>query len=155
MTRKSAASVKAVKKSVAEERTPEEYFEEAKAGLDVIASAYIKNCMRIDNVFDMFLSLKSLDCCEINFIDAIVLSKGKRNIYETIKERINNFEYDDFTKEDMDDPFIDMLEYVDEKQPDHVRDAMFKLVKFNAVRPFGEKVEEMHMKILDKIEQYK
>lgn len=151
MTKKSAAKVKPVKdgKSISEERTPEEYFNEAKAGLDTIISSYIKNCMRIDNVFDLYLAVK--DISDITFPNAISLSNLKQKTYEEVRNRISSFKFDDFINEEMPDPFADMLEYIDGNEHD-LYTAIEKLVKFNSVRPFGEKVEQLHYEILQKME---
>lgn len=128
------------KKSVADERTPKEYFDEAKAGLITIANSYEKNALRIDNVFMDHISIKKDYDCEFGY--AIEYAKIKKDTYKKIVKILEKITFDSMSDFD-NDPFIDFIYYVDDKIS--LNDAFDKYAVFEAVRPFGEKVESLKL----------
>lgn len=141
MARKSAASTKP-KKTISEQRTPEEYFDEAKSGLLMIVESYEKNSTRVDNIFNMMIFVKELGINDIDF--ALKIALAKKATYSRVKEIINSLVFDKFMKTE-DDPFVDLLEYMDCTTGLSMQDLLLKNARFEAVRPFGEKIEQLRI----------
>lgn len=145
MSKKSAASVKPVNKSVSEERTPEEYFAEGKAGLIAIAKSYERNAMRIDKVLQEMMFLKDSGIIAAHEETAVLLCITKRNTYSELVRRLEKLEFEDMEKDD--DPFIDLICYVEVGQTPDVKQMFVDHAIFDAARPIGEKVEQLKITI--------
>lgn len=145
MTKKSAASMKPVNKSVSEERTPEEYFAEGKAGLIAIAKSYERNAMRIDKVLQEMMFLKNSGIIAAHEETAILLCLTKQDTYGVLVRRLERMEFDDMEKDE--DPFIDLICYVEKGQTPDVKQMFIDHAIFDAARPIGEKVEQLKITI--------
>lgn len=129
------------KKSIADERTPEEYFDEAKLGLITIAKSCRKNATRVDKIIQTFASLnKDIKTTWDRAIDYCVIQE---NTYDSIIERLEDLTFESMSNFD-DDPFIDLIDYIDDNRYLLI-DAMDSYAVFEAVRPFGEKIEALKM----------
>lgn len=156
MAKRTASMKAAQQKSVADERTPEEYFDEAKSGLLAIVDSYDRNAARPDNVVSDLVSIKEILVTEKPDINlALKMVSMRKEIYKEVALRLEAMTFEKITAEEWDDPFSDLLEYVDldPGAPELVvfDDLMCKLARFDAVRPFGEKVEQLRMTLLEKI----
>lgn len=144
----SKPKLKKVEKSVADKRTPKEYFEEAKAGLLLIAESYEKNALRVDNVLRDYVSINKDAECDFKY--AINFAKIKKKTYKEIISRLKKLSFEFVTFES--DPFIDMIKYIDNDKID-LTSAFDMYAVFEAVRPFGEKVETLKITIKEMQEE--
>lgn len=146
---KSAASFKPVKnknKSVADDRTPEEYFNEAKSGLIAICESYKRNAYRPDKVVSEYANLKDLGFDNLDL--AMKMIGSRITVYDIVLERLNAITFEAITSDEWNDPFEDMIEYVTDACIS-LEVLMCKYACFDAVRPFGEKVESLRMTLFD------
>lgn len=156
---KRAASAKPAPKKIADERTPEEYFEEAKLGLITIAESYKKNASRPDHVLDVLDNVYSYYSTNnenlnssLNLTCAII--ELRKEYLDKIIDKLNTITFEQMTAEEWEDPFSDWLTsviYIDTTAPDDL--VMSWLLKanciFNCVRPFGEKLEKLRITLME------
>lgn len=153
MANKRAASMKPVKKAISDERTPEEYFNEAKQGLIAIADSYIRNAKRPDNVVAECSRLHDLGWdygYELHL--PLTMVEARQGVYCKVADRLTRMTFEKIISDEWEDPFADMLEYVTEADL-KFNQLMIKWAKFDAVRPFGEKVESLRMRLIEMTEE--
>lgn len=150
---KRTASMKPKKddRAITDERTPEEYFDEAKAGLLAIVESYDKNATRPDKVISEILNLKQFKYCYDDEKLAMDMIKARKDAYNKIAARLTYMTFEKITADDWEDPFADMLEYIDDVP--EFPDLMRKWARFDSVRPFGEKVEQLRITLLEQLDK--
>lgn len=153
MAKKSAASMKPAQKFVSEERTPEEYFNEAKAGLLAIVDAYIKHATRPDKVLEDVATAQQFNYEEPACL-GWCMAKERLDVYNKCKEIMSKLELDYLVNENWVDPFEDFIVYIDEDNK-QLSSMLLNYAKFEAVRMFGEKVESLRFTLLEKMNKEK
>lgn len=149
---KRAASAKP-KKSIADERTPEERFDDFKVSALAIAKAYKKNAKRPDKVADLYIALEEYEFFGMKEVFKFI--EVQLETYDLIIKKLEKLEYEDLIKEEYEDPFKDMLVYIDINSPNEItiKDVLLERAKFEAVRPFGEMCENKYMELKGMLEQ--
>lgn len=155
MANKRTASMKPAKKSISDELTPEEYFNEAKQGLLAIADSYNRNAKRPDNVVAECSRLHDLGW-DYGYVIHLPLTmvEAREVVYCEVANRLTHMTFEKITSDEWEDPFADMLEYVTEADL-KFKQLMIKWAKFDAVRPFGEKIEQLRLQLLEMIDKEK
>lgn len=139
------------KKAISDDRTPEEYFDEAKMGLLAIVDSYKRNASRPDNVVQDYARVRELGSDSVNL--ACDMVESRKAVYREVEKRLDDMTFDMIVADEWEDPFADMLEYVETNNCNTVyfEQLMCQWARFDAVRPFGEKVEQLRMTLLEKM----
>lgn len=156
MAKKSASQVKP-KAKVDVNKEIEEAFDEFKKGINAILDNEIRNAVRVDNLFVMFQTIR-LDW-KLDYLDDIKYPEGKafgyakdlcemqKNTYKILKLKFNELKVEDLKAKDLPDPFLPLLRPIDEIST--ARSLIEDYIVFRCVRPFGERLEQMHAKIYE------
>ena len=167
MARKSAAKVKPVKtqnsnKFLEPELPPiEETFSNVKQIMINTAEVQIQVANRVENLANLRLAAykfwgneldaKMLGNERINyFLDLLKLSVS---IYEKIFEIVKNFELEEFLKEDMKDYFAEIMPKIENIECEE--DLFEATIISDCIRPWGEKMTQLHHQMLDEQGQRK
>ena len=157
MARKSASSAKIAKPDFKQEELPpiEETFENIKQVMINTADTAIVVSRRIDNLLNI---RKAAYEFWGNMLDEkmmggerIAYFKEKQEmttaVYETILAVVKDFELDEFLKEDMKDYFEDIMPKTDAIEKEE--DLFNAFLVSGIVRPWGEKMNQLHYQMLD------
>lgn len=147
--KKSAASVKPVKMNAETTNVdPRDCFDDAKKGILIIIDAQIRNCNRVDNLADTYSEMREWDK-DVSVSDAQDVCDMMVATYEDIKTIVENLEFEDFSNEEYSDPVADLV-------PTRfgIEDPVelyFAWVKWQCVRPIGEKLEQLRMTVVSNV----
>lgn len=144
MTKRTASSKP--KKAITDKRSPEEYFNEAKEGLLAIVNSYYKNASRPDKVIEECVFLNNFNN-DLNIPLALGMIEERKDVYLKVIDKITDLTFDNIISDEWEDPFSEMLEYIDSVED--INELMLKYARFDAVRPFGEKVEKLRITLLE------
>lgn len=156
MAKKSASQLKPVKAVPANNLPPiEETWENAWQSFKNTIDVNVELARRVDNL----LNVRDL-CFKILGEDYVwsLDSKERMNLYKwandvsvatymEIQRIIGTWELDEFLKEDMKDYFEDIM-----PKSDNVKDEMdllFAAIKFLSIKPYGERMNQLHYTMLD------
>lgn len=147
MAKKSAASMKPKHAAEVVEIDVEKKFEEAKTGLVTIIEAQIRNCDRIDNLWDTYEEIRI--SCEDDSIHKISFAQDACNemvdTYKKLLDIVKGLELSTFTADNYVDPIAHLV-------PSRMNCAGFKsmyldYVIWRCIRPVGEKLEQLYMTV--------
>lgn len=152
------AQKKQMKKQLEEMPTLEETFENAKQAFINTLEVSIQLANRIDNLMNIRDYVYKFWGNEINNMlqdERVAYYKAlldiSVNTYTEILERVKRFELDEFLKDDMKDYFEDLIPDVsDIKREDEMCEAG---LIFLTVKPYGEKMTQLHHTMLDEKKQ--
>lgn len=124
-------------------------FAEAVEGMKLICKAQIRNVDRIDSLVGTYNDLDAWDLD--TSIDAVqkAVDEEKKN-YETALEVIEGLKLDDFKKKDMEDPIAPFIP--DRFGITNMQEMYDAFTIFRCLRPYGEKIEQLHNLILESME---
>ena len=148
MTKKSAASIKATKPK--EEVDPRLNFKKYKEiELEVLKTKRIL-CDRVDTGVDLREYYRNFfgetpDFAEVKKMHTMVV-----NIVERMQTVVEGFEFEDFTKEVIKDPYASLLKNMDDI--DTEKELFSASIAFNLVRPFAERILRVHELVLNDCE---
>ena len=164
MARKSAAKIKPVKsfnsdKFLKQPELPpiEETFENAKQAFVNTAEVAVELSERIDNLLNIRKAAYEFWGSEFDnkFIasERISYLKDKQDmvtaVYKQIVEIVKSFELEEFVKEDLKDYFNVIMPK--SKAVDSERDLFDAFLIFGIVKPWGEKMSQLHYQMLDEV----
>lgn len=162
MTRKSAAKVKAVKgmnsdKFIKQPELPpiEETFENIKQVLINTAEVQIVVAGRIDNLLNLRAAAYKFWGNELD--SKFIMTERMRylkdlqvvtvDVYKDVLDIVKGFELEEFLKEEMKDYFEDLMPKVDDI---HNEENLFRAsIIADCIRPWGEKMTQLHHQMLD------
>lgn len=166
MARKSTSQFKAVnnnhsKKWIKEQQTNlppiEETFDNAKQAFINTLEVSIKLAGRVDNLMNIrdyaykFWGEK-LDVNHANKLDYLVeLMTVSIETYKAILDRVEQFDMEEFLKEDMKDYFEDIIPQVENIVTEE--ELCTAGLIFLTVKPYGEKMTQLHHTMLDEKKQ--
>lgn len=168
MTRKSAAKAKAVKNNnsdkflVKPELPPiEETFENIKQVMVNTAEVQVQVAGRVENLVNIRLAAYQFYG---NELDEKCLPKERMDFfkelmeitieaYKQILDIVNSFELDEFLKEDMKDYFEDLMPSVENIITEE--DLFVAKLIVDCVKPWGEKMNQLHYQMVDEQGQRK
>ena len=165
MTRRSAAKVKAIKSEKWEKQPElpplEETFDKMKQGFLMTAETAVVISDRIDNLINIRKAAYEFwgNDFKDEFItrECIQYLKAKQGMitacYENIVDVIKSFELEEFLKEDMKDYFFDLMPKCDDVETEE--DLFNAFLVSGVVKPWGEKMTQMHHQMLDEQGQRK
>lgn len=156
MAKKSAARIQPVKR---EELPPiEEVFSEARDMLAMTVDTQAKTATRIDNLMNIRdFVLKYYNWDIPSDVDLIRYCKTLQELsietYEAIAEEVRKWTLEQFSGEKLDDLLGDLIPGIHEIENDN--DMIVASLKFLSVKPYGEKMIQLHQLIGDEIEKRK
>lgn len=161
MTRKSAASVKAIKNTKEELPPIEETFENMKQVMINTADAAILVANRIDNLINIRRACHEFFGNEFNdkhvYGVRVDYFKEKQELtieaYKQIADVVRSFELEEFLKEDMKDYFNDLMPKCGAISSEE--DLFNAFLIAGIVKPWGEKMNQMHYQMLDEAKMRK
>jgi len=168
MTRKSAAKAKPImaknsNKFLKQPELPpiEETFDKMKQGFLMTAETAVVISDRIDNLINIRKAAYEFwgNDFKDKFItrECIQYLKAKQGMitacYENIVDVIKSFELEEFLKEDMKDYFFDLMPKCDDVETEE--DLFNAFLVSGVVKPWGEKMTQMHHQMLDEQGQRK
>ena len=133
-----------------EEMTIEEKFEAAKKIECEILDAKIILCSRIDTYIDIRNIYKDYFGETPTFDTVMHYVELCKFICMKMREICGNFEFKDFVDADMEDPYLDLTRTVEECEDD--RDCFEAMIRFNFVRPFGERALKLNRLVIEDID---
>lgn len=160
MTRKINKNVKNVKKMMADISTMPELcpIEETWEKMMTVNVAEIDGACAIAGRWDNFMNIRDL-CYKVlgNYLDDALMLDERMGLfhemhqlsidtYAEIAKRVRTWSLEEFLKEEMPDYFEDMFR--DPKEANTERDLIEGTVIFLTVKPWGEKMVQLHQQIL-------
>ena len=145
---KRAASAKVKRQDEQAPFDPESYFNEAKDGMLTIIDAQIRNCDRIDCLVGARNDLKDFGLSAMVH-DSQSVCDLMKDTFGKLRVVVEDLKYKDFTKEDMKDPVLSLVPTRTKIKGD--REMFDAMTIFNCVRPIGEKLEILHIKIYEAV----
>ena len=153
MTRKSAASVKPVKRQQVEELAPiEDVFETGRKGIEIIVETNIVTAKRVDNMLnirDYALKFFEHHPFQPDMEYYAELQELSVSTYEKILEIVKGLKLEQFTAEELDDPFADLVPKAEDMQSEH--DLCKAGIVFLSVKPYGSQLIKLHTMIQDEL----
>lgn len=138
-------------KSITDERTPQERFDETKNGLLMIAKSIEKNAMRPDKVVADWNVCHQL-LGDHNPVHAIKICRVRKKTCSDIIDRLEALTMDKLM-EDGYDPFEDMISYVEDSDDGYT--VLAKAGEFDILSNFGGKVENLKFSLKIQLENAK
>ena len=124
-------------------------FEEGKQALGIIVDAEIRNGDRVDEIFRMtrnILEAKGEEALLPEDLEqAKTLCKHRIEVLLETKEIIEELDFDAFKEKEVEDKFKEYLIY--SSSIESIDDMIHGLMLFNTIRPYGERVENLHRSI--------
>ena len=143
MAKKSAAQAKIIKKKAEPTIDAKQDFEEQKEFEISILEQQLVCVNRIDFLDDLRSDYKDYLGYLPDPESIKAYANGCGEVFYDILERVRKFKYEDFAKEEFDNPFEDMLISVADVEPND-EDMWWAHMIFRLVRPFGEHVNSLH-----------
>ena len=157
MTRKSAASAKAVKR----ENIPpmEDVFKIMREGAVAIIETNVETAKRVDNLFnlrDMARRFWGDDATHNSPSYYKQLHKLSVETYEKIEKIIKEkYTLEEFSKPLIDDWFKELIPTVDSLSDIDPQDMLDAMIIYMSVKPYGEKMLRDHQQIQEELERRK
>lgn len=142
MTKKSAASLKLAENPKTNEQRIRENWEQARSVELTIMETKLSNMHRVDNYMtmrDLRESYFEGEECTVGMVRGDI--EFQANILSEVMEKFKALAFEDFGKEDFDDPYQDLM--ADCGNEDEVvtwDDVYHELLKWQCIRPFGERL---------------
>lgn len=142
MTKKSAAELKLAKDPKTNEQRTRENWEQARSVELTIMETKLSNMHRVDNymtVRDLRESYFEGEECTVAMVRGDI--EFQANILSEVMEKFKSLSFEDFGKEDFEDPYQDLM--ADCGNGDEVVnwvDVYHELLKWQCIRPFGERL---------------
>lgn len=163
MTRRSAAKVKAIKSEKWEKQPElpplEETFDNIKQVIVNTAEVSIAVAKRVENLGNLRaaaykfwgneLDAKMLGHERIEYFKKLVVMSVE--CYEKILEIVKTWELEEFLKEDMKDYFSELMPHYEAVETEE--DLFEAMLVADMVKPWGEKMTQLHHQILDEKKQ--
>lgn len=155
MVAKKSASKANVKGPTPREATPKEQFDEAHKVIESIIDTQRTLVYRPDTYFDV-KDEATKHGVELDFEDIQGILAIMDVTYGEMELRIHNWSFEQFSQEELEDPFKDLYAYVnDTEKVDVEMDVFINLIVFQAVRPYAEKAAQLHQLTVESIEKKK
>lgn len=142
MTKKSAAELKLAKDPKTNEQRTRENWEQARSVELAIMETKLSNMHRVDNYMtmrDLRESYFEDEMCTVGMVRGDI--EFQANILSEVMEKFKALSFEDFGKEDFEDPYQDLM--ADCGNGDQVAnwvDVYHELLKWQCIRPFGERL---------------
>lgn len=153
-SKKSAAQFKPVAKHAKEQLRPiDEVFAEAKDMFKMTVDTQVKTAHRIDNLLnirDLAINFWGKDEVSRRGMAYLkMLQDESIKAYEDVSKRVDDFELDEFAKEEIKDYFEDIIPKVDDISTED--ELIVAAIKFLSVQPYGSKLIQMHKLIQEEL----
>lgn len=156
MAKRPAASMKPVKgdkketPDCAKEFDYEKHFNDAISAMTLLMKTKKRLMPRADTWISAYKELKDLDIpFEINDVEDVIASMD--STLDSMLSIIGKLKIDDFKKRDMDDPFKDLVpRWV---AGDSAIKQANRYMRYMMIRPFGEKIEQLHALVVEEMEK--
>ena len=157
MTRKSAASVKAVKKPEQNMMPIEDVFKIMREGYLVTLETNIATAKRVDNLFNLrdlsnkFWNNDAIKCTPKYYKKLHKLSvETYEKIYEIAKEK---YTIEELSNPEMGDWYEDLIPTVESLDDEDQEDILKAMIIFLSVKPYGEKMLRDHLNFQEELEK--
>lgn len=134
-----------------------DYITDALKGFETIVDAGIRNAMRVDNVAETMLQWADF-CQRLGqdrpyIADGLYFSDHAKKTFERIRAIVADIDPEIFFAEDpIKDPFADLVQNYSIEDGDLSDLDIFKdMIAYRCVRPFGEKLEQLHFLVKDEL----
>ena len=142
MAKKSAAELKLAKDPKTNEQRTRENWEQARSVELAIMETKLSNMHRVDNYMtmrDLRESYFEGEECMVYMVRADI--EYQANILSEVMEKFKALTFEDFGKEDFEDPYQDLMADCGNKdQVSDWEDVYHELLKWQCIRPFGERL---------------
>ena len=130
----------------------EQIFNEAKEGLLMKISAQVKQASRADVVLALWNKAQHYDLYEDQVKSTV------ERIEEYLKAaatKISDIDFESFISDDYDDPISDLVFYFEPDDKYYLSTAFIYGCAFEAIRPYGEQLEQLRYQVLGNLEAIK
>lgn len=150
MSKKSAAKLKLVEANKITEEEVREHFQEYLNVEKEMLKAKIIQAKRIDALTDIIQAFKDfygVDGNGVRLCECKRLQHHGVEIYEQLLKRVENFTFEQFNVEGMEDPYIDLIPTADDCET--MEQILEAYITFIFIRPFGERILQVNRKVLE------
>ena len=128
----------------------EDVFNEAKEMFAMTVDVQIKNAERVDNLLNIRDMLKRFsDIPTVKLDTCKYYQQVSVDTYKKIRERVDEFNLEEFKKETIKDYFEGIIPKVDDINND--KDLQEAAIIFMSVQPYGQKLIQLHQLMQDEL----